>query len=174
VDRPLPGKMIDDKMKTNSLLILFFGIFLLAGNAACKTHESAIPDMNVLNNNENSSNTVTNKLKIRIGSKAFIATLLDNPTVATFKARLPLTISMSELNGNEKLYHFSANLPSNASYPKKIYTGDLMIYSSNVLVLFYKSFTTPYAYTKLGRVTDTSGLEEALGAGNVTVTFELE
>ena len=122
---------------------------------------------------------MSNQLKIRIGSKTFHATLLDNPTVTAFKSRLPLTVSMSELNGNEKLYNFTANLPTNASNPRTLNTGDLMIYSSNVLVLFYKSFATSYSYTRLGKIADPSGLEATLvasaaGSGNVTVTFELE
>ena len=45
-----------------------------------------------------------NALTITIGGKAFGATLSDNPTAAAFKALLPLSVSMSELNGNEKLY----------------------------------------------------------------------
>ena len=40
-------------------------------------------------------------LIITIGGKAFGATLSDNPTAAAFKALLPLSVSMSELNGNE-------------------------------------------------------------------------
>ncbi|MCF2489070.1 cyclophilin-like fold protein [Dyadobacter sp. CY347] len=152
--------------------------YLAEYNAILK-EESATPNPNVKNNNENTSDTMGNQLKIKIGSKLFHATLLDNETVHAFKARLPLTISMSELNGNEKLYNFPANLPTNASNPKTINTGDLMIYSSNVLVLFYKSFATSYSYTRLGRIADPTGLEAALtasaaGSGNVTVTFEME
>ncbi|MBE9462015.1 cyclophilin-like fold protein [Dyadobacter subterraneus] len=162
-----------------NLMILLFGLFLVIGSIACKTDEPTIASPNLENNNENTIDTMSNRLKIKIGSKTFHAMLLDNATVTAFKARLPLTISMSELNGNEKLYNFPANLPTNASNPGTINTGDLMIYSSNVLVLFYKSFATSYSYTRLGRIADPSGLEAALaasaaGAGNVTVTFELE
>ncbi|MCE7067377.1 cyclophilin-like fold protein [Dyadobacter sp. CY326] len=152
-----------------------FSIFLL-GIMACKT-DNNIPA-------ENSEEEVretgtppsdsTSRLRINIGSKAFTATLVKNPTVTAFKARLPLTVNMSELNGNEKLYNFPSNLPSNASNPGNIRNGDLMLYGSNVLVLFYKSFPTQYAYTRLGRIDNVSGLDAAVGAGNVTVTFELE
>jgi hypothetical protein len=48
-----------------------------------------------------------------------------------------------------------------------------MMYGSNTLVLFYKSFTATYSYTNIGRLDDPAGLEAALGSGNADVTFEL-
>ncbi len=122
----------------------------------------------------NHPDTITSELRITIGSRTFNATLLDNPTVKEFKSRLPLTITMSELNGNEKLYRFSTDLSVNPSNPGTITTGDLMIYGSNTLVLFYKSFPTSYSYTKLGRIENSSGLAEAVGPGSVKITFELK
>jgi hypothetical protein len=124
--------------------------------------------------NQGDNRIETNQMKITIGSNTFTAKLLDNPTVTEFKSRLPLTIDMSELNGNEKLYRFSTDLPVNPSNPGTINTGDLMIYSSNTLVLFYKSFPTSYSYTKLGRIENSTGLADAVGLESVAVTFELE
>ena len=128
------------------------------------------------NNNVTPGNTnmSSNKLLIKIGSNTFNVTLQDNPTTGTFKAMLPLTIDMKELNGNEKHAELSRYLLTNASNPGMIQTGDLMLYGSNTLVLFYQSFSTPYSYTRIGRINDATGLAAAVGSGNVTVTFELE
>jgi hypothetical protein len=125
------------------------------------------------NGGSNSSLTL-NKMKIQIGSKTFIATLYDNPTVTEFKAMLPLTLEMSELNGNEKYFHLSKNLPADAANPGTIQAGDLMLWQSNSLVLFYKTFRTSYSYTKVGRIDDASELVAAVGSGSVTVRFESE
>jgi hypothetical protein len=70
------------------------------------------------------------QMKIRIGSKNFIAVLDDNATAAAFKALLPMTVEMTELNGNEKYARLSGNLPTKAANLGTIQTGDLMIYGS--------------------------------------------
>jgi fermentation-respiration switch protein FrsA (DUF1100 family) len=114
------------------------------------------------------------KLKIAIGAKTFTATLYNNETVTAFKAKLPMTINMTELNGNEKYFDLPDNLPTNASNPGTIQSGDLMLYGSNTLVLFYKSFSTSYNYTRVARIENPSGLATALGTGNKTVKFEIE
>ena len=114
------------------------------------------------------------KLKITVGSNTFSVTLHSNAAVTAFKSSLPMTINMSELNGNEKYFDLPNNLPANASNPGTIQTGDLMLYGSNTLVLFYKSFSTSYTYTPLGRIDNASGLTAALGSGNVTVKLEVE
>jgi hypothetical protein len=83
-------------------------------------------------------------------------------------------MKMTELNGNEKYSNLPNSLPTNSYNPETVNNGDLMLYGSKTLVLFYKTFSTPYSYTKLGSIDDVTGLTTALGSGNVTVTFELE
>ena len=112
-------------------------------------------------------------ITIRIGDQAFAATLADNATAAAFITLLPLSIRMTELNGNEKFATLSATVPVRASTPASIRTGDLMLYGSNTLVLFYKSFRTTYSYTAIGRIDEPAGLEAALGVGDVDVTFAI-
>lgn len=111
-------------------------------------------------------------MKILVGSNSFTVTLNDNETTKKLKEMLPLTIPMKDLNRNEKYYDLPNDLPKDASNPVTIKAGDLMLYGSNTLVLFYKSFSTTYSYTSIGRVDDLSKLESTLGTGDVTVTFE--
>ena len=82
------------------------------------------------------------KLKITIGTNTYTATLFNNATVTVFKTRLPMTVNMRDLNSNEKYFDLPNNLPANATNPGTIQTGDLMLYGSNTLVLFYKSFSS--------------------------------
>ena len=133
-----------------------------------------IESKNVNANTEKNYPMESTKIKITVNAKTFTDTLLDNKSAKAFKDLLPLTINMTELNGNEKYHDFINNLPTNSSNPETINNGDLMLYGSKTLVLFYKTFSTNYSYTKLGRITNTAGLEAALGSRNVTVTFELE
>ena len=115
-----------------------------------------------------------NMLKIEIiaGNKTFYATLYDNEAAKALTAMLPLTLDMSELNGNEKYYYLDNSLPTNASRPSGIKTGDIMLYGNSCLVLFYESFSTSYSYTPIGHIDDPSGLAAALGSGSVQVTFK--
>jgi hypothetical protein len=125
-------------------------------------------------NKTNIPNLDSMKVKITIGTNVFSASLYDNATATAFKSKLPLTIKMNELNRNEKYYDLPNSLPTNSSNPGTIQAGDIMLYGSGTLVLFYKSFSTSYSYTKIGRIDNPSGLAAALGSGNITVTFEAE
>ena len=111
-------------------------------------------------------------INIIIGSKTFTATLADSETGEAFAALLPLTVTMNELNGNEKYHYLNSSLPTAAYQPGIIHAGDLMLYGNNCVVLFYKTFNSGYSYTRIGALDDPSGLSDALGTGNVSVRFE--
>lgn len=144
-------------------------IFLLLGLCvSCKAENQILSETMTENTNPVSGN----KIKIKVGEKTFTATLLDNPTAVAFKTLLPLTIKMKELNNNEKYADLSSSLPINASVPVGIQSGDLMVYGSRTLVLFYRGFSTSYSYTKIGKIDDVTGLVAALGTGDVSITFD--
>ena len=118
-----------------------------------------------------SINMNINEIIITVGGTEFTAVLSDTEAARDFCSLLPLTISMDELNGNEKYHYLDSPLTSKASRPDMIHSGDLMLYGSSCIVIFYESFSTSYTYTALGHITDADGLKDALGAGSVTVTF---
>ena len=96
-------------------------------------------EIQAIKNHSETENIETMRLKITIGTSSFSATLQNNATASAFIERLPLTLTMTELNNNEKYADLKEGLPSNASNPGTIQNGDLMLFGSNTLVLFYKS-----------------------------------
>ena len=111
------------------------------------------------------------RMWMTVGERRFAITLTDNAAVRAFAAQLPLTLDMSELNGNEKHADLPKPLPANASRPGTIRNGDLMLYGVDTLVVFYLTFQSSYSYTRLGRVDDPSDLPQALGRRGVRVVF---
>jgi hypothetical protein len=117
---------------------------------------------------------VSQQMKITIGKRVFTATLQNNAAADAFKAMLPLSLNMHDVNRNEKAYDLPSRLPSADANPRTIRNGDLMLWNSRTVVVFYKDFPTTYSYTRLGRIDDPAGLAAALGLGDVTVKFELQ
>jgi hypothetical protein len=162
-------------MKTITLfLACLIGIQLFTCNKNEEAKPIDISNNNPINPSTSDTNTNNKKMKITIATNIFTATFNDNATATAFKAKLPMTINMNELNGNEKFFDLPNALPTNASNPETIQSGDLLMYGSNTLVLFYKTFSTSYRYTPLGHIDNPAGLAAALGTGNVTVKFELK
>jgi hypothetical protein len=114
------------------------------------------------------------RMWITVNEKRFAITLADNSTARAFAAQLPLTLNMEELNGNEKHARLPVPLPANASRPGVISSGDLMLYGTDTIVVFYSTFHSQYAYTRIGRVEQTTGLAQTLGPGNAQVTFSTQ
>ena len=108
------------------------------------------------------------------GTHRFAVALEDNPTARAFAQMLPLTLDMRDLNDNEKDVRLPRSLPTNAVRPGTIRTGDVMLYGSDTLVVFYKTFPSSYSYTRIGRVTRVDGLVEALGTGSQRIGFAVD
>ena len=117
-------------MKKILLIIVF--LFLLIGCTSNKEEN-------------NIEEEFMDKVNITVNNREYVLELEDNQTTREFLNTLPLSITMEELNGNEK-YKYLDN---------------------NCLVIFYKTFTTTYSYTKIGHI---NNLEE-IGDNNIIVTI---
>lgn len=155
------------------------------------TVEPSIPDSNNVDFNEESTELPANDLieseienqqkeedkkmnmTIKIGENTFNCTLYENETTLALIDQLPLSIMMDELNGNEKYYYLQNDLPANASRPNEIHAGELMLFGTDCLVLFYENFTSSYSYTPIGYVTEADQLVDVLGNGTVQIVFDI-
>jgi hypothetical protein len=180
-----------DRMK--KILLVFFTLVVVFTFAGCSntaannvytSSETSAASKNNSTDEHNKSQTDSAKeaatakkmstMNITVGNAVFTATLEDNDTAKALVKQLPLTVDMSELNSNEKYNYLSSNLREDkSSCPGRINEGDLMLYGSNCLVLFYRTFNTSYSYVKLGHIDNTTGLVKALGSGSVKVTFSV-
>ncbi len=110
-------------------------------------------------------------VNIKVGKKTFKAVFYNNETAKAFLKKMPVKYKMSELNGNEKYKYLKYSLPAREQNVTRIKAGDIMLYGSDCLVVFYKSFSTTYTYTRIGRITNTKGLKKAAGKGRISVRF---
>ena len=65
------------------------------------------------NDHESTERNIT----IAVNGTSFAATLEDNEAGRAFAAMLPLTLDMSELNGNEKYHYLDESLPTDSYRP---------------------------------------------------------
>ena len=114
------------------------------------------------------------KMQVEVGGSTFTATLVNN-SAATELAQMmrnqPVVIQMSDYAGFEKVGSLGTSL-STSNQQTTTQAGDIVLYQGNQIVMFYGS--NSWSYTRLGHIDDLTGWRDALGNGDVTVTFSLE
>lgn len=150
--------------------VLILTTFLFFTMTACANGNSGT-GITSAETTENSGATMN--ITLTIGTKTFAATLVDNAATRALITQFSLTLNMSELNGNEYYVYLNNSLPTASKNPRTIHAGDIKLYGSSCLVIFYKSFSTSYSYTDLGTIDDSTGLLDALRESNGKVTFAL-
>ena len=150
---------------------LLLGLLVLGGCEAAE-HPTSGPSVAAVEDaGAASAKLEESRMWMTIGERRFAITLADNEAARAFVAQLPLTLDMSDLNGNEKHTDLPDALPSKPSRPGTIHNGDLMLYGTNTLVVFYETFGSSYSYTRLGRVDDPGELARVLGPRGVRIAF---
>lgn len=114
------------------------------------------------------------QMNVQVGGSTFTATLEENEAVNELVKMMeqgPVTIQMRDYSGFEKVGSLGTSLPA-SNRQTTTRAGDIVLYQGNQIVIFYGS--NSWSYTRLGHIDDLTGWEEALGSGDVTVTFSLE
>lgn len=139
----------------------------------------SLPEANLQEKSEDSlleeetEEVMTEKMTLQIGDSTFTAALESNAAVDALVEMMndaPVTIQMSDYSGFEKVGSLGTSLPSDDSRTTT-HAGDIVLYNGNQIVIFYGS--NSWSYTRIGKVDDLAGWEDALGSGDVTVTFAL-
>lgn len=123
--------------------------------------------------NSDTEGNMVKKMTLQIGNSSFTATLENNPAVDAFVEMMndsPIIIQMNDYSGFEKVGSLGTNLPADDKQTTT-HAGDIVLYNGNQIVIFYGS--NAWSYTRLGKIDDLSGWEDALGSGDITVTFSL-
>ena len=111
---------------------------------------------------------------VQVGGSTFTAVLEQNQAADALVRMIqegPVTLELHDYAGFEKVGPLGQALPT-SNVQTETRAGDIVLYQGDQIVLFYGS--NSWSYTRLGHIQDLTGWEEALGGGDVTVTFSLE
>lgn len=147
---PLPGRFVCSKRRKTGLLAMLAMLY-------CAPLFSETQDM---------------KIQLTVDGRTVTATLANNPTTRDFLSLLPLTLTLEDYAGTEKIAYLSRKL-SNEGAPAGIdpEVGDITYYAPwGNLALFYKDFGYAKGLIKLGSID--GGMEVFSISGSVSVTIE--
>ena len=159
---------------------VFFLLFLLLSTSVlmdgCGSQESSAPSQEAENKKSEwvEEENGEMKMNINVNGQDFTATLEQNSAVSALVQMMengPVTLQLSDYAGFEKVGPLGQSLPASNSQTTT-QTGDIVLYQGNQIVMFYGS--NSWSYTRIGRIDDLTGWEEALGSGDVTVTLSVE
>jgi hypothetical protein len=133
--------------------------------------ETSEPEYQTEENKSKEGGNNEMKMNVNVNGQNFIATLERNSAADALIQIMklePVTLQLEDYSGFEKVGPLGQNLPTSDSQTTT-HPGDIVLYQGNQIVMFYGS--NSWNYTPLGHIDDLTGWEEALGSGNVTVTF---
>lgn len=165
----------------NWVLVASLMIFYAATLWACNPEDFIEPDVNIqdtinktsIDSIDQNENTKTMKIRISIGDKSVVATMFDNATAKDFISLLPMTLTLDDYAGTEKISYLSRKLNTqgapSGSDPD---VGDITYYSPwGNLAIFYKDFSYSVGLVKLGKIDGDMGIFNA--SQRLNATFEL-
>lgn len=156
-------------MKRFGCLILVMMLLVLSACSSVQDNQQAKQTQTTTTSKTEEEKMVT----ATVNGETFTITLNQSQAEQEFLNLLPLTLDMRDVKGNEKYTVLNQTFTNDDKKAGTLHAGDLKLWTGDGLVLFYDDFPSSYQYTDLGTMSDSQGLAEALGAGDVTITFEV-
>lgn len=156
-----------------SIPVLIVIIISVVVTTIIMNHKEPARDPNLsptANQSIDNKESTMNKIYVTIKDQKHEIDLENNSTVSELVKMLPLELTMTDLNSNEKYAYLDKSLPTNIYSPEHIEAGDVMLFGDNCLVIFYKSFTTDYDYSKIGHINDLPDLNNE----NISIKLSAE
>lgn len=173
-------------MKTPKILILpiVASLFLSACSGGVET-SATVPDTAVSTTTTTEETTTSEDtasespaeektMVLKIADTEIPVTWEDNASVKELKelSANGLTISMSMYGGFEQVGSIGQRI-TNSDKQTTTSTGDIVLYSSSQIVIFYGS--NSWSYTRLGKIDlPDNKVKELLSKGDVTITLEIK
>ena len=142
-----------------------------------KTHDPVVPDPPQEEQTQVKDSSMPETIKITISGKTLPVKLENNKAARALVEALreaPVTYEAHDYGGFEKVGPLGRSLPSSDTQTTT-QAGDVILYSSNQIVLFYGS--NSWSYTRLGKI-QYGTLDELksflkAGEGNISVSLSL-
>jgi hypothetical protein len=127
----------------------------------------------VLSNRAKKEQADSMKIRLKVGDTVLTATLIDGATTRDFASLLPLTLTLEDYAGTEKISDLPKRLSTeNAPSGSDPSVGDITYYAPwGNLAIFYRDSGYASGLVILGKID--SGIEAFNVAGSVKVTVEL-
>ena len=154
------------------LIMIFLGMILMFTLIGCNNIKPSQETTTKTTNKEDKS--MNYELVLMIDSVEVNVTWEDNESVTALKAlaNTGISINMSKYGDFEQVGPLGKRLPSN-DIEITTSPGDIVLYSSNQVVVFYGSNT--WRYTKLGHINlSKSELTNLLGKNDVEVAISIK
>ena len=155
------------------MLYVLLLIIISSNLTACNLDKCSSVEVSQVENSKSSLKTDSMKLKITVGENVLTAMMYDNPTTRDFISLLPLTLTLTDYNGTEKISELPKRLSTKdapAGYNPSV--SDITLYAPwGNLALFYKDFSYSNGLILLGKID--SGMEAFKVSGTVNVKIEV-
>ncbi len=156
------------------ILLTIVLLAMALNHGACSADNSTASGLPLKSPTETSSKrTDSMKIRLKVGDTVITATLIDSKTTQDFISLLPLTLTLEDYAGTEKISALPKRLSTegapSGSDPS---VGDITYYAPwGNLAIFYRDFGYASGLIILGKID--SGIEAFQVSGSVKVTVEL-